>query len=1109
LTLAFCGVWLLGRVLLAPPIAPMQAAQLRFLHAGFAGQLVEFAAETPGLHLAQAARPANTADAAPAAQDTSAAAAAAGAGAVYLLNQAQEVGRTSVDLCMQRSRGARAPDQLLPIRFLSGEKLAQAGAHRQAVVFDVPTLPQMPAIQVEGSASESGAVALTWRVAAVEGAQVVGGRAVLPAPAVGGHWRQHYQRGDAPVWVLWKSGGQSRAVRARAEDARGSATTITAFQMGLRGRWVPDFSCAAGRLELTVFAAAPGGSGQGGLRSAATERVTNDLAAPTTACAGDAAGLEPAAAVGAAEQQGEQSGARCARATLVIDKFVPGAGPQSMRFASGRYRVPLDAPPPREDRELFEAAVARGMIGLTERGLIDYVPADRLVAAELTGKPLDRGDAAVVKQLHRWASGERVQAAIAQWNAERRTAAVRVAGNTALVARAEERHAWSVLSDGMPLVVERGLSDEQLRFMDRAVAGAGEWLRVSRWPAGVSAEAMDRGEVVFSLATRPEDAGQMVQVSVIGRTQRVVGAEIVRNEGICTARACRGGDDIQLLTLRVGRDAQSGLPPTALELVVVPSSTVVASARARSDQPIGVVPEPGLASAPRRLEWHEGNIRLPGDREVPAQVTLTAVDGTELSVNGRPTAAAQQLGLAPLVGVAPAHGNSVAGVLSRLPQEAVTAQLTIDPALQAASLRVLECVGHHNGRFEHGACVRGQAAPVERRTGMVIMDADTGAIVAAAAAPRAEVEGTARDWLAVDRYHPARSLLRWTPWAHDGGGRFSPGSAFKVVDSLALEALAKKSPEIERVLAGQSGAATNWAQHKGLQFSMTSACYPSPCAGSQAQVTNYHDHTPQHYVGAGGFGLPEALGYSLNTWYSMLVESVDNAALSGHSEVRALTPGALDSLRPTVAMAERLGFGRAWRLDGGLLPVSMRLRPDDLLLATPSRFDPIDDVGDVRRLALGLRMQATTLQMALVAASVATGAVPTPMLLAGMDGRAAVPQRQALGVRTDRIRAGMALAVSSGTARGAFARRELDGVRRLVWGKTGTAPHGDEARNNAWFVGGLEPGALPGQTRRLVFAVQVSNTGSGETGGARAATVVAELLTQLQTDAARRPARAA
>jgi len=428
--------------------------------------------------------------------------------------------------------------------------------------------------------------------------------------------------------------------------------------------------------------------------------------------------------------------------------------------------------------------------------------------------------------------------------------------------------------------------------------------------------------------------------------------------------------------------------------------------------------------------------------------------------------------------------------------------LTIDTALQAASVRVLDCVGHHNGHFERSACVRGQAAPDERRTAIVMLDADTGAIVTAAAAPLVNAGGAPRDWLAVDRYHPGRSLLRWTPWVHDGGGRFTPGSAFKVIDSLAFEALAKSSSGLERVLAGQNGAAADWAYSKGLQFSMESACYPAPCAGSQAQVTNFRDHTPEQYSGGGGFGLPQALGYSLNTWYSMLVESTDVAAEGGHSDMRGLTPSALTTLRPTLAMAERLGFNRAWRLDGGLLPASMNLRPEDLLLTTPSRVDPIVDLGDVRRLALGLRMQATTLQMAVVAASVATGSVATPTLLASIDGRLAVPHREALGVRTDRIRAGMALAVSSGTARGAFARRELDNVRRLVWGKTGTAPHGDEARNNAWFVGGIEAGGIPGQNRRLVFAVQVSNTGSGETGGTRAATVVAELLSQLQVAAA-------
>ena len=94
----------------------------------------------------------------------------------------------------------------------------------------------------------------------------------------------------------------------------------------------------------------------------------------------------------------------------------------------------------------------------------------------------------------------------------------------------------------------------------------------------------------------------------------------------------------------------------------------------------------------------------------------------------------------------------------------------------------------------------------------------------------------------------------------------------------------------------------------------------------------------------------------------------------------------------------------------------------------------------------------------------------------------------------DRIRAGMKDVVDRGTAQGAFAGRELDRLRRGLHGKTGTAPVAD--RNTVWFTGWLEPNTLPGEGRRLAFAVFVSH--SQATGGAQSAPVVAAFLQQLK-----------
>ena len=146
-------------------------------------------------------------------------------------------------------------------------------------------------------------------------------------------------------------------------------------------------------------------------------------------------------------------------------------------------------------------------------------------------------------------------------------------------------------------------------------------------------------------------------------------------------------------------------------------------------------------------------------------------------------------------------------------------------------------------------------------------------------------------------------------------------------------------------------------------------------------------------------------------------------------------------------------------------------------------------------MAIGLRMQVTPLQMALASAAVGQGKVVAPRLLLTLDrADSAVPPMKDLGVRLDRIRAGMKGVVDVGTGAGAFGGAALAGVRRGLYGKTGTAPTGDDTAT-VWFTGWLEPGTLPGQTHRLAMAAFVSH--SDGTGGAHAAPVVAAVLQTL------------
>ncbi|UUZ54795.1 hypothetical protein LP419_01775 [Massilia sp. H-1] len=159
------------------------------------------------------------------------------------------------------------------------------------------------------------------------------------------------------------------------------------------------------------------------------------------------------------------------------------------------------------------------------------------------------------------------------------------------------------------------------------------------------------------------------------------------------------------------------------------------------------------------------------------------------------------------------------------------------------------------------------------------------------------------------------------------------------------------------------------AARRGFAFQTDAASYPS---GTRlAHITNYKDQHLDRRAVDGRLGLAQALTYSLNTWFAWSGELSD-ASLFGRAEggapdLQALDDGALDSVRPIAAMAHRLGFGRALHLDGGLLPDDFRWSAWDALQASQARIDPIHTRHELRQMAIGLRMQATPLHMAMVA----------------------------------------------------------------------------------------------------------------------------------------------
>ena len=780
-----------------------------------------------------------------------------------------------------------------------------------------------------------------------------------------------------------------------------------------------------------------------------------------------------------------------AAAKAAVHAFPARGQPMTAWMRPGRHQVGAAPAPGLEDKELFRALEQRGLVRLNAAGLAELAPRDladwqeAAPAARAVGLAgwsnvqMDDQSRALVARLYRMADGAFVREQVRVFNGERRLLAWRVRPVSAHGDwHASVGAAAAATTGAMPLAASRLFAE--------LPPGWAPWTRIAAWPhAGGAASA----QVTLALV-RPSIGGERLHMLLAGRILSVDGARLrPPPAAACTGRACPSPDAVQLLELE--------LLPGARSFTVHAAPLDMTALAAPADQQYR-----HLRAVGGRLAWHALPPTEAGPRmTVRGDVRLDDRNGTLLWSAGSPTAAAIDAGLAPMLGLRSDHPNSIAGMLARLPSGSPHhARLSIDLGLQTTAQRVLECVGMQRGSWDGARCRGGKLVPEGREAGLVVLDAHTGDVLAAAGTGTGTV--SAANWDEVrnfDRTNPARSALRLPAFQHDGGAHRSPGSTFKIVSALGLELAALRDPQIEALLAGLPLNAINQlAAHKGFAFQTNAATYPVQTR--LARITNFRDQHLDRRAQDGRLGLAQALTYSLNTWFAWSGELADRSLFGrpdgGAPGLQPLEAGALDTVRPVAGMARRLGFGTAWRMDAGLLPHDFPWSRWDALQASAAQIDPIRTRHELRQMSIGLRMQATPLQMALVSAAVGQGAVVAPRLLLALDGReAAKGAVQPLGVRLDRVRAGMKGVVDSGTAASVFAGPGLERIRTGMSGKTGTAPTVGNL-STVWFTGWIEPGTLPDQPRRLALAAFVSH--SEATGGGHAAPVVAAVLASMQ-----------
>lgn len=315
---------------------------------------------------------------------------------------------------------------------------------------------------------------------------------------------------------------------------------------------------------------------------------------------------------------------------------------------------------------------------------------------------------------------------------------------------------------------------------------------------------------------------------------------------------------------------------------------------------------------------------------------------------------------------------------------------------------------------------------------LVAIDVHSGAIIAAASAPRFDLNLLT---------HPDRE--RWKDLMEDKRKpmfsratqmKLAPGSVFKLVSAVA---------------AVESGAV-----HPDQ---------PIPCRGYLDRPDQHRCLIYRHYkTGHGDTRLADALCFSCNVYF--------------FTAARRMGP------LPLVDWAHRFGFGQPTGIDmpseeGGRLP-----SPEETIDGHRRRWRPGDTLG----LAIGQgELEVTPLQMVRAMAAVANGGLLVTPHLAGEAGPLSLPDAPSFhpvfshpepqpieGLRPQtlaHVREGLEMVVNrpGGTA---FKTVQTKEVR--IAGKTGTAENG--GADHAWFAG-----YVPAERPRIAFVVVLEHGGSG------------------------------
>ncbi|MEZ4526948.1 MAG: penicillin-binding transpeptidase domain-containing protein [Desulfobacterales bacterium] len=324
--------------------------------------------------------------------------------------------------------------------------------------------------------------------------------------------------------------------------------------------------------------------------------------------------------------------------------------------------------------------------------------------------------------------------------------------------------------------------------------------------------------------------------------------------------------------------------------------------------------------------------------------------------------------------------------------------LTIDTRIQKAAQDALE---DNIGDFWPNPKQDVYAA--HRKAAVVVLNAETGAILAAAGYPKPPIGVHPWDLASFARVYPTENPMQVRGW-QGVDGDYTPGSTFKPVVALAAINAAEKDERISHFLKGYPPS--GFEKNTGLTLDCTAyapveeKCVP---AGTEESIPNFKNAPIRNSFSKNSgnkwenlVGLRQAVRDSVNVWFVRLALLTDGEKAADYDRVMDKRqkgqpePGIPDF--QLVKTARELGFGGI-AIDLARSPESVKfaLRKNtgkeqgDVLFGNTGKATLMNEKHGLTKIlaqnSIGQGVTATPLQMARTAAAIRKGEVMNPFLI--------------------------------------------------------------------------------------------------------------------------------